>query len=48
LVRRFARTIDKALSTSTTALGPNGLESIAYQEIDVGGPFVDFDSLLVR
>lgn len=44
MVRQFARTIDKALSTSTTALGPNGLESIAYQEIDVGGPFVDFDS----
>jgi HK97 family phage major capsid protein len=43
LVRQFARTIDQAFFTATTSLGPNGLESIAYQTVDVTGPFVDVD-----
>lgn len=43
LVRAFARSLDKAFFTSTTTLGPNGLESISYQTVNVGGPFVDFD-----
>lgn len=43
LVRQFARAIDLAYFANSTALGPNGLESIAYQAITVGGPFVDFD-----
>lgn len=43
LVRQFARTIDAAFYSATTPLGPSGLESIAYQEINVGGPFVNFD-----
>ncbi len=46
LVRQFARTIDKAFFTSTTSLGPNGLESIGYQTVNVGGDFVDFDPFL--
>ena len=37
LVRSFAGTLDKAFFTSTTALGPNGLESLTYQEVNVGG-----------
>ena len=43
LVRQFARTIDKAFFTSTTSLGPSGLESIGFQEVYLGGDFVDFD-----
>jgi HK97 family phage major capsid protein len=43
LVRQFARAIDKAFFTNTTTLGPNGLESISFQTVTVGGVFVDFD-----
>jgi HK97 family phage major capsid protein len=43
LVRQFARTIDLAFFGNTTTLGPNGLESIAYQTVDVGGVFTSFD-----
>jgi HK97 family phage major capsid protein len=46
LVRQFARTIDKAFFTSTTSLGPNGLESIGYQTVNVGGYYTDFDPFL--
>jgi HK97 family phage major capsid protein len=46
LVRQFARTIDKAFFTSTTSLGPSGLESIGYQEVYLGGDYVDFDPFL--
>jgi HK97 family phage major capsid protein len=43
LVRQFARTLDLAFFANTTTLGPDGLESVAYQSIDVGGPIVSFD-----
>ena len=43
LVRSFARSVDLAFFTSTTSLGPNGLESVAFQTITVGGIFTNFD-----
>ena len=43
LVRSFARALDSAYFSNMTTNGPNGLGSIAFQEINLTGDFENFD-----